>query len=74
MPPALTGTVSGNRFLRNQGDGLRVLVPSTLTVSRNVALDNTGWGLHVPGVSDGGGNVARGNGAGDCVGVVCAAR
>ncbi|ATB43178.1 hypothetical protein CYFUS_008658 [Cystobacter fuscus] len=74
VPPALTGGVSGNRFLHNQGDGLRVLVPSTLTVSRNVAIDNTGWGLHVPGVSDGGGNVARGNGAGDCVGVVCSAR
>ncbi|WNG38639.1 right-handed parallel beta-helix repeat-containing protein [Archangium violaceum] len=74
VPPPLTGTVSGNRFLRNQGDGLRVLVPSTLTVSSNVALDNTGWGIYAPGVIDGGGNVARGNGAGDCVGVVCASR
>ena len=72
VPPALTGQVSGNRFLRNQGDGLRVLVPSTLTVSRNVAIDNAGWGLQVPGVIDGGGNVARGNDAGDCIGVVCA--
>ncbi|OJH39740.1 hypothetical protein [Cystobacter ferrugineus] len=74
VPPELTGGVSGNRFLRNQGDGLRVLVSSTLTVSRNVAIDNTGWGLHVPGVIDGGGNVARGNDAGGCVGVVCASR
>ncbi|WPB81616.1 right-handed parallel beta-helix repeat-containing protein [Archangium violaceum] len=72
VPPPLSGTVHGNRFLSNRGDGLRVLVPSTLTVSRNVALDNTGWGLHVPGVIDGGGNVARGNGAGNCAGVVCA--
>ncbi len=74
VPPALTGEVSGNRFLLNQGDGLRVLVSSTLTVSRNVAIDNTGWGLQVPGVIDGGGNVARGNGAGGCVGVSCASR
>ncbi|HYO58409.1 right-handed parallel beta-helix repeat-containing protein [Archangium sp.] len=74
VPPALTGTVSDNRFLRNRGDGLRVMVPSTLTVFRNVAIDNTGWGIHAPGVIDGGGNVARGNDAGNCVGVVCASR
>jgi hypothetical protein len=74
VPPELTGRVEGNRFLSNQGDGLRVLATSTLSVSRNVALGNTGWGLHVPGVSDGGGNVARDNHAGDCVGVSCASR
>ncbi|WP_375765466.1 right-handed parallel beta-helix repeat-containing protein [Archangium gephyra] len=74
VPPPLAGTVSGNRFLDNRGDGLRVTVPSTLTVSRNTAIGNTGWGLHVPGVIDGGGNVARDNGAGNCIGVVCASR
>ncbi|QRK09331.1 right-handed parallel beta-helix repeat-containing protein [Archangium violaceum] len=74
VPPELTGTVSGNRFLSNRDDGLRVLVPSTLTVSRNAAIDNSGWGIHAPGVIDGGGNVARGNDAGDCVGVVCTSR
>jgi hypothetical protein len=41
-------------------------------VARNVARGNTGWGLYVPGVIDGGGNVASGNGAGDCRGVACA--
>ncbi len=71
LQPTLTGTVSDNRFLRNGGDGFRVTVASTLTVSRNVAVGNTGWGIHAPGVIDGGGNVARGNGAGNCVGVVC---
>ncbi|PTL81095.1 right-handed parallel beta-helix repeat-containing protein [Vitiosangium sp. GDMCC 1.1324] len=74
VPPELTGTVSGNQFLRNRGDGLRVTVPSTLRVSRNRAFDNTGWGLYVPGVIDGGGNAARGNGAGNCEGVSCASR
>jgi hypothetical protein len=71
VPPELTGTVSDNRFLHNRGDGLRVTVPNTLTVSRNVALDNTGWGLYAPGVRDGGGNVAWGNRAGNCLGVTC---
>lgn len=70
--PALTGTIRGNGFLFNQGDGLRVETPSTLTVSRNIAIGNTGWGLYVPGVIDGGGNAARDNAAGSCEGVVCA--
>jgi len=72
LQPSLTGTVSDNDFLRNRGDGLLVTSPGTLTVSRNVARGNTGWGLYVPGVIDGGGNVASGNGAGDCLGVACA--
>lgn len=71
LVPTLTGTVSGNRFQCNQGTGLRVTTASTLTVSRNTAVNNTGWGIFAPGVIDGGGNVARGNGAGNCVGVVC---
>lgn len=72
LAPTLTGTVSGNRFQRNQGTGFQVTTASTLTVSRNTAIDNMGWGIFAPGVIDGGGNVARGNGAGNCVGVVCA--
>jgi hypothetical protein len=74
VPPPLTGTVSGNRFLYNQGDGLRVRVPSALTVSRNTAIGNRGWGIYAPGVIDGRGNVARGNSAGNCAGVVCSSR
>lgn len=70
--PSVTGTVSDNRFLRNRGDGLRVGFPGTLTVSGNMAIDNRGWGILAPGVIDGGGNVARGNRAGDCLGVTCA--
>jgi hypothetical protein len=72
LQPAVTGKVSDNRFLRNRGDGLRVDTPSTLTVSDNVAIGNAGWGLYAPGVIDGGGNVARGNRAGDCLGLTCA--
>ena len=67
-----TGIVRANRFLRNGGDGLRVLPASTPTVIGNVALGNTGWGIHAPTAFDGGGNVARDNGAGNCEGIVCA--
>ncbi|MBZ4332763.1 right-handed parallel beta-helix repeat-containing protein [Corallococcus sp. AS-1-12] len=67
-----TGIVRANRFLRNNGDGLRVLPASTPTVLGNVALGNTGWGIHAPTAFDGGGNVARNNGAGNCEGVTCA--
>ncbi|WP_255424941.1 MULTISPECIES: hypothetical protein [Corallococcus] len=38
----------------------------------NVALGNTGYGLFAPAAFDGGGNVARDNGAGNCVGLTCA--
>jgi hypothetical protein len=67
----LTGIVRGNQFLRNDGDGLRVQAPSTPTVIRNVALGNTGFGIYAPTAFDGGGNVARNNAAGDCVGIIC---
>ena len=59
--------------MSNEGDGLRVLPPGKPTVANNLAQGNTGWGIFAPGVTDGGGNVARDNGAGDCEGVVCTA-
>ncbi|RKH89956.1 right-handed parallel beta-helix repeat-containing protein [Corallococcus sp. AB045] len=67
----LTGIVRGNQFLSNDGDGLRVVPPSTPTVINNVALGNAGFGIYAPTAFDGGGNVARDNTAGDCVGIVC---
>ncbi|RKG54529.1 right-handed parallel beta-helix repeat-containing protein [Corallococcus sp. AB011P] len=67
----LTGIVRGNEFLSNDGDGLRVEPPSTPTVINNVALGNAGFGIYAPTAFDGGGNVARDNTAGDCVGIVC---
>ncbi|MBN8226536.1 right-handed parallel beta-helix repeat-containing protein [Corallococcus macrosporus] len=71
-PTPLVGPVHGNRFLANDGDGLRVLPGSTPTLARNISQGNTGWGIHAPTAIDAGGNAARGNGAGGCVGVVCA--
>ncbi|RKG65988.1 right-handed parallel beta-helix repeat-containing protein [Corallococcus sp. CA054B] len=71
-PVPLVGIVRGNQFLSNDGDGLRVLPPSTPTVLNNVALGNTGFGINAPTAFDGGGNVARDNDAGDCVGIICA--
>ncbi|NPC69658.1 right-handed parallel beta-helix repeat-containing protein [Corallococcus exiguus] len=67
----LTGIVRGNQFLSNDGDGLRVVPPSTPTVLDNVALGNAGFGIYAPTAFDGGGNVARDNTAGDCVGIIC---
>ncbi len=53
------------------GNGIQVDSPST-TLTRNTSNDNGGWGiLAVPGVTDGGGNTASGNGAGQCLNVVC---
>ncbi|RKH89994.1 right-handed parallel beta-helix repeat-containing protein [Corallococcus sp. AB045] len=71
-PGPLTGIVRGNQFLSNDGDGLRVEPPSTPTVINNLALNNTGFGIYAPTAYDGGGNVARNNTAGNCVGIVCA--
>ncbi|RKG62575.1 right-handed parallel beta-helix repeat-containing protein [Corallococcus sp. AB011P] len=72
VPYPLIGIVRGNQFLSNDGDGLRVPEPNTPTLIRNVALHNTGFGIYAPTAFDGGGNVARDNGAGNCVGIHCA--
>lgn len=61
--------VSGN----TPGDGIRVLSPST-RVASNVATSNGSWGIFAaPGVTDGGGNRAAGNGvAAQCTpNIVC---
>ena len=65
--------VQDNTFRLN-GDGLDLDVTSgsVLSVGGNDARHNTGWGIHVSGVTDLGGNTARGNGnEPQCVGVVC---
>jgi Right handed beta helix region len=60
-----------NVALFGPGDGIQVDSPST-TLIRNSSNDNTGWGiLAVPGVIDGGGNTASGNGVGQCLNVAC---
>ena len=57
---------------RNGADGLDVLSPST-TIARNAANRNAAFGIEaVPGVTDGGGNIAHANGNPvQCTGVVC---
>lgn len=62
-----------NVFTRNRGDGVRSSVPGT-RLGGNTATRNSGWGLHVPGAVDEGGNVASHNVAGGCLGVVCSRR
>jgi parallel beta-helix repeat protein len=53
------------------GDGIRVESAST-TLAGNLAYSNSGWGIRaVPGVTDGGGNRAYGNDAGQCLNVSC---
>jgi large repetitive protein len=62
-----------NVATRNRDDGIDVNSPAT-TVTSNVANSNTDLGIEaVAGVTDGGGNRARGNGnPAQCVGVRCA--
>lgn len=61
--------LEGNTFTRN-ADAVLVETPST--VGGNVAVQNSGRGLHAPLATDLGGNVAWGNGTDpQCVGVVC---
>jgi hypothetical protein len=71
----LTGAnqvVSRNVAFSNGETGIRVLGPGTV-VSRNVANDNGELGIEAgPGVIDGGGNRATGNGnPAQCIGVLC---
>ena len=64
-------TVERNAADRNGGDGIHVLSPLT-TLTRNNADRNAGWGIEaVLGVTDGGGNHARGNALGQCTVVAC---
>ncbi|MGW6130450.1 hypothetical protein ACWFNE_10545 [Cellulomonas sp. NPDC055163] len=62
-------TLTDNIFLRN-GDAIDVLSPGVLTGNR--VERSTGWGIHAPNVTDGGGNTASRNGREpQCTGVVC---
>jgi large repetitive protein len=74
VEPQAGGTlVEGNLSTRHGDDGIDVDSRAT-TVTANVANDNADLGIEaVPGVKDGGGNQASGNGnPAQCVGVVCA--
>jgi parallel beta-helix repeat protein len=68
---AINTVLLGNNSSSNFEDGIQVESSAT-TLTRNVANFNTAFGiLAVPGVTDGGGNRAKGNGAGQCVNVSC---
>jgi Right handed beta helix region len=63
--------VSGLNNSAQSANGIHVESPSA-TLTRNSSNDNLGWGiLAVPGVTDGGGNTASGNGLGQCLNVSC---
>jgi hypothetical protein len=63
---------SASAGLTDLRDGIHVDSPST-TIEKNTANFNTALGIRaVPGVTDGGGNKAQGNGdPAQCTGVVC---
>ena len=72
---AASGTVLNNTANENSGTGISVGIdktPSATTVLNNTANDNGGDGIFAsPGVIDGGGNTATGNGLENCVNVSC---
>lgn len=62
----------GRNLLVRNGDAISMDDATNVAVGANRALHNQGWGIRVPGATDLGGNVARGNGnSPQCVGVVC---
>lgn len=69
---AMNTMLDGNRSSGNALDGFTVEAPST-TLTHNTANDNGSLGIYaVPGVIDGGGNRASGNGDPDqCIGIMC---
>jgi len=67
------GKAVNNTFIRNSGTGLRSDIPG-LIVHGNIAKRNGGYGIYAPDAVDLGGDIARGNRLGQCVGVVCSAR
>lgn len=69
---SLDSRVTGNTFSANTGNGFE-LTAGSARVGTNTAIGNGGYGLRVPGAVDLGGNVARDNAKGNCLGVVCAA-
>lgn len=66
-------TLTGNTFRDNVQHGVFTEAPG-LNLKDNTALRNGDYGIHAPAANDLGGNVARGNGQGNCVGLTCATR
>lgn len=73
------GLLQRNDVRGQQGDAIAYTEPldpgwGDVRLGENTVIGNGGWGIHAPGdlVHDLGGNVARNNGAGQCLGVACA--
>jgi hypothetical protein len=66
-------SVRRSTFRDHQGNGISSESPG-VRLGDNTAVGNAGWGIYAPGAVDEGGNVARGNGTGQCFGVTCAPR
>ncbi|MET0865291.1 MAG: NosD domain-containing protein [Nakamurella sp.] len=65
-----TATLDNNIFTRN-GSGI-FIEDEGISLRKNTARNNTGWGIYAPHSIDLGGNQASGNGnSPQCVGVVC---
>lgn len=62
--------LSGNVARDNTSHGIYT-EGSGLTLGGNTAVRNGGYGIHAPAAADLGGNVARANGLGNCVGLTC---
>lgn len=69
------GVTIQDNVLRGNGEGIVLNGDdSPIGLGGNDVRNSVGWGIHVPGAIDLGGNTARGNGnEPQCVGVVCAA-
>lgn len=63
-------TITGNTFTGNSSSGVRA-GSAGVSVGGNTFTDNGRYGINAPGAIDLGGNVASGNGLGDCLGVPC---
>lgn len=70
LSDAAGSSISGSTFSRNSRSGI-IALDAGLALRANTAYRNRGYGIHAPGAIDLGGNRARGNRLGDCVGVSC---
>ncbi|MET1007591.1 MAG: right-handed parallel beta-helix repeat-containing protein [Propionibacteriaceae bacterium] len=68
---AATSSITGSTLRDNAGSGISS-AGTGLTVGGNLAVRNGGYGIYAPAANDLGGNRARLNALGQCVGLVCA--
>jgi parallel beta-helix repeat protein len=66
-------SLTGNVVRDNTEQGIYT-TGNGLALRNNTAVRNGGYGIHAPAANDLGGNVARNNGLGNCVGLTCSTR